>query len=278
MNSSVPYSVPKEPGKWMAIVLAVLVHALLLAFLWIGINWANNKPETFEPDSVWSEHDLEKAPPPVPQVQPEPTPVPEAVKPPPVVKEEPTVDPEIALEQEKKRLKKEKEKHDAEEAKKEEAKKELAAEKQKEADDKKKLADDKRKQDEADKKLLQKQREAEIKRITAENANPNSTGVAPRSQSSQNDASWIARVTAKVKSNIIGVTIPPSSDGNDPVVFEVTLLPDGSVAGMRKTKTSGIPAFDDAVKRAIEASQPYPAEKSGRVPPSFISNNKPKDQ
>ncbi|HSY30275.1 MAG TPA: energy transducer TonB, partial [Burkholderiaceae bacterium] len=120
--------------------------------------------------------------------------------------------------------------------------------------------------------------DAEVRRITGESTNLAATGTAAHSQGNQSNSAWVSRVTAKVKSNIVGVAIPSSSDGNDPAEFVVGLLPDGSVAGIRKTKSSGIPAFDDAVRRAIEASQPYPADSSGRVPSSFISNNKPKDQ
>jgi colicin import membrane protein len=274
MSSTVPYSVPQEPGRWLAITLAVIVHAILFAFLWIGINWVNNKPETIEAE-VWSTQQLEKAPPPVQHPEPAPE-----VKPPPEVKETPAVEkPDIALEQEKKRLEKEKKKREEEQlAKQEEADKKLADAKKKEADDKKKLADEKRAQDKLDAKKLAQQREAEVKRITGEATKFDATGTAARSQGNQSNSTWVARVTAKVKSNIVGVSIPPSSDGNNPAEFVVGLLPDGSVAGIRETKSSGIPAFDDAVRRAIEASAPYPADSSGRVPSSFTSTNKPKDQ
>ena len=274
MTSSTPYHVPQEPGRWAAIALAVLVHAILLTFLWIGINWANNKPDTVEAE-VWSTQQLEQAPQPVKP----PEPPPEVIKPPEEIRETPVaVDPEIAIEQEKKKLKKEKEKRDAEVAKKEEEEKKLAEEKKKEAEDKKKLSDEKHKQDLLDAKKVALQHDAEVKRITAESGKLDATGTAARSQGNQSNAGWVSRVQAKVKSNIIGITIPTSLDGNDPVEFVVGLLPDGTVAGIRKTKSSGIPAFDDAVRRAIEASQPYPADSSGKVPSSFISNNKPKDQ
>jgi colicin import membrane protein len=42
-----PYTVPPEPNRLPAIVLAVAVHALLLAFLWIGISWQKpNRPRS----------------------------------------------------------------------------------------------------------------------------------------------------------------------------------------------------------------------------------------
>jgi colicin import membrane protein len=272
MSSSVPYTVPKPPGTWPAIFLAILVHAVLFAFLWIGINWVNNTPETIDAE-VWSTKELEQAPPPV--VTPPPPP-PEVEKPKPEVQEKPQVEkPDIALEEEKKRKKLEKEKQAREEA--EQEKKEAAAQKKKEADEKKqKELDDKHKQ-EVDAKLAKKLHDEDVKRMMGETPSSNTSGTAAHSQGNSSNSAWVAKVTAKVKSNIVGVSIP-SSENNDPVEYVVGLLPDGSVAGIRKNKSSGIPTFDDAVKRAIEASQPYPADSSGRVPSSFISKNYPKDQ
>jgi colicin import membrane protein len=111
MSDSTPYSVPKEPGRWRAIFLAAVVHAALLAFLWIGIRWQNETPTSVDAE-VWDLHPKEAAP--VPQVAPsppEPTPTPAPVQkaePKPVVKEPakvvtPSVEnPDIAIEREKK--------------------------------------------------------------------------------------------------------------------------------------------------------------------------------
>jgi colicin import membrane protein len=272
MSSSVPYTVPKQPGTWPAIFLAILVHAVLFAFLWVGINWVNNTPETIEAE-VWSTKELEQAPPPV--VTP-PPPQPEVEKPKPQVEEKPdTEKPDIALEQEKKRKQQEKEKLAREKAEQDKAE---ADRKKKELDEKKqKDLEDKHKQ-EADAKLAKKLHDEDVKRMMGETPSSSTSGTAARSQGNSSNSAWVGKVTAKVKSNIVGVTIPPSYEGNDPVEYVVGLLPDGSIAGIRKTKSSGLPAFDDAVKRAIEASQPYPADSSGRVPSSFISKNYPKDQ
>ena len=39
-----------------------------------------------------------------------------------------------------------------------------------------------------------------------------------------------------------------------------------------------MPGFDEAVKRAIEKSQPFPPDSSGRAPSGFTVSHKPKDQ
>jgi len=283
MSNALPYSVPQEPGRWASIALAVLMHALLLAFLWIGINWVNNKPETIEAE-VWSQKELLQAPPPVQAPEPEPVAkeVPREVTPAPVA-----VDPEIAIEQEKKKKRHEKEKQDqkeeiarqAEDEKKKAAEKKIAAEKEKEKekekDDKKRLADDKRKQDDLDRKKISQQRDAEIKRITGETAKFDASGTAARSEGGKVDSSWAARVKAKIKSL---TRIAVSSENNDPVEYDVRLLPSGEVAGMRKIRSSGIPEFDDAVRRAIELAAPYPPDNSGRVPQEMPIIYRPKDQ
>jgi colicin import membrane protein len=270
MTSSTPYQVPQEPGRWAAIALAVLVHAILLAFLWIGINWVNKKPDTIEAE-VWSTQQLEQAPQPVKPPEPEP----EVAKPPQEVKEAPVVvDPEIAIEQEKKKLKKEKEKRDALAAEKEKADQKIADEKKK-IDDKK--ADDKRKADDKkkDELLAKKFRDDTIKNIVSQTKNM-SDGSADHSQGGRIDSGWIAHIKAKIKSQ---TRIAVTSETNDPVEFDVRLLPDGSVAGIRQLRSSGIPEFDTAVRRAIELSAPFPPDSSGTVPPRLPPiSYRPKDQ
>ena len=177
-----PYRVPPEPKRWPSIGLAVGVHALLLAFLYIGVNWQTNSPVTVEAE-VWDMQVQSAAtppPPPAPEPEPEPEPVtpppeptPRAVEPPPppppVAKPEPVAKPapktpDIALEQ-KKRKEELKRKQAAEEERERERERELAD--QKRADEKKAkaLADkQQREQEDKNRKLAeQKEREAEKK-------------------------------------------------------------------------------------------------------------------
>ena len=62
-GNGAPYHVPPEPNRWPAIGLAVGVHALLLAFLWIGISWQNNAPVAVEAE-IWDVTTQTAAPPP----------------------------------------------------------------------------------------------------------------------------------------------------------------------------------------------------------------------
>jgi colicin import membrane protein len=191
----------------------------------------------------------------------------------PVVKQ-----PDIALEQEKKRKeqKAREEKAREEKAREEEARKAELLKKQELA--KKEAADKKRKEQE-DQKRLDKVRDETMRRMLAQAGPgaPGSTGDAAKTQGPRGSAEWAGRVKGKIISNIV---FPPSDNvpGNPTVEYDVDLLPDGSVAGIRKTKSSGIPAFDEAVKSAIMKSQPYPKDKSGGVPQQFHGVHGLKDQ
>ena len=103
-----PYRVPPEPNRWPSIALATVMHAALLAFLWIGISWQNNEPVSVEAE-VWDMKTQAAAPPPPPPQEtvtpaPAPAPVPVAkVAPPPVEEKVAPKPPDIALEREKQR-------------------------------------------------------------------------------------------------------------------------------------------------------------------------------
>lgn len=310
MTDATPYTVPQEPGRWRAIILAALVHLGLLTFLWIGVRWQNEAPTTIEAE-VWSPQPREAAPLPeptaAPEKEPEPAPVVKEVPrevPKPEVKEPPVEKPDIALEREKKRKALEKKRQEEEQAKlKQKAEQERLAKLKKEqeerlakkkaederlakleadkqrlekekADKAKKTADAKRKQ-EADEKLAAKARAEEMRRLTGATGTGGS-GDASKSQGGRADSGYAGRVAAKIKSNIV-FSVPEGMTDNPPVEYEVNLLPDGSIAGIKKIKSSGMPGFDEAVRRAIEKSQPYPRDKSGSVPSSFIGSHRPKD-
>jgi colicin import membrane protein len=286
------YRVPPEPNRWPAIGLAVGVHAMLLAFLVIGINWTNNQPIAVEAE-VWDTSVQQAAPPAPqpPQAEPEPEPEtppppPRAAEPPPREEPAPPKQPDIALEREKKRKeelkrkeeervererelaqqKREQEKKEqalAEKKAREEAeKKELA--KKEEADKKKKEKAEKEKLAKAEAAKLDKLRAEEMKRLMSGAGTPSSSGTAAKSTAPRIDSGYIASIASKIKGN---TTYPGSTDvpGNPEVVFQVEQLPTGEILSVRKTKSSGIPAFDEAVERGINKSSPLPKKKDGTV-------------
>ncbi|THC46857.1 cell envelope integrity protein TolA [Massilia sp. Mn16-1_5] len=183
-----PYTVPPEPNRTGAIVLALAVHALLLAFLWIGISWQNTEPPAVEAE-VW-DMKVESAaapalpPPPPPEVvepEPQPEPVPTPPPAPKVVEPEPVkpAPPDINLEREKKLAEQKKQRErEALEKKERERERELAEKKEREELKAKELAkkEEEKKKElekkklEAEKKLAAEKAEAEKKKLAAEKA------------------------------------------------------------------------------------------------------------
>ena len=69
-------------------------------------------------------------------------------------------------------------------------------------------------------------------------------------------AAWSDKVKAKIRGNIVRVG---STTGNPEAIYEITLLPDGSLVGdPRQKKSTGNPALDNAIETAILKSSPLP--------------------
>ncbi|MET3117479.1 colicin import membrane protein [Undibacterium sp. GrIS 1.8] len=295
---------PREAGQWRSFTLAALVHVVLIAFLWVGVQWQNKETTAVEAE-VWDMTTRQAAPKPIPEeeVQPEPEKIAPPVAPTPVVKDEPVVDPEIALAQEKKRLLVEKKKiEDQKKAELQEVKlkqeqelalkkaKEKLAEEKKKADklladeaEKKKLADSK-----AQSKTQQNKEQAARDKVFEENmrrlngqaavTGTGGTGDAPKSTgNNRGDPSYAARIASKVRQNTVFNAVD-NSNTNPTVEYRIDLLPDGSLRGpVRKLKSSGAPGFDEAVEKGIEKSAPFPRDKSGDVPTSIVLSYKMKE-
>lgn len=281
MTEHTPYYVPKEPGRWRAITLAAAVHVALLVFFWIGIDWQSETPIAVQAE-IWDLNAREAAPLAPPKLQPKPEPKvetkpePKPIVKPPLPKVEPDTPPvpkvDIALEKEKKRKEQERKDKLAEQQKQDLLKK------QAEKDKKNNLAEEKKhKQELADAAQRNADREATLKRMT-ELAGSGGAGKVEKSQGiGREDASYLQKIGARIRSNTI-FNVPEGLSGNPAVEYDVELLPDGSVRGLRLRRSSGLPGFDEAVKRAIDLSQPFPPDNSGRVPSSFTVVHKPKDQ
>ena len=90
--------------------------------------------------------------------------------------------------------------------------------------------------------------------------------------------SFARKIAGLIKSH----TMLPQNDiaGNPSVEFLIELQPDGGLRREPKmTKSSGVAAFDQAVKRAIEKSVPFPQDPStGKVPQSINITHRLKDR
>jgi colicin import membrane protein len=306
---------PQSPGRLRAIGLAILAHVILIAALTWGVSWKRESNSSPVQAELWSAIPQEAAPalvepsvtpppepkpvPPVPVLEPLPKPpqqVPaKVVAPPP----EPVIDPQIALEKEKKKkLEKTKALADAKTKAKAKAEAEAEAEEARqealqEALDKKKRLEAKK----ADAKKLETKKAAEAKAREAQEAKENAQIAAIRSanmkriaglagatggesatgtakQSSGPSPGYGGRVSARIKPNIV---FADDVTGNPTATVEVRTSPDGTIIGRKLTKSSGIKAWDDAVLRAIDKTETLPRDTDGRVPSSLEINFRPKD-
>ena len=210
------YAIPAdEPGGVAPAALSLLVHGVLLAVLVFGLHWQSRHPDAVEIE-LWSDLPVvEQAEPkvePKPEVKPQPKPEPKV--------EQKQPKPDIAIEREKKKPKKEERplKFDTTQRIREQLAQEQKA-------------------------LQDRERKDVLKQFTS----PPTAGLP--------DAGYIDKIRAKIKTNII----PPSEiKGNPQVVFNIVQLPTGEVLSVRLVKTSGNALLDSAVERAILKSSPLP--------------------
>ncbi len=282
---------PKVRGR--AIALAVLAHGLLIVGLMFSVNWRSDEPATVSAE-LWSATPQAAAPravePPLPQVrnvEPVEKPVP---KPPVVAAKPPTPalpDPQIAIEKAKKedakRVAAEQEALKQQKREKAEREKEALAQKKLEKDRADKLKADQAKAELAKNEKAEKAdaaqraaaRESYLKRmqqgLPGATGASTDTGTAPRS--SGPSEAYGGRIAARIKPNIV-FTDP--IDGNPRAEVELRLAPDGSIAGKRLVKSSGVKSWDEAVLRAIERTETFPLD-NGRVPPPIVIGFRPRD-
>ena len=250
---------------WKAGLLAVLVHVLLVGVMLFSFQWkAAHTVVSVSDVMLWDElpSKSQLAPQPKPP-KPEPEPVIEEEpkpEPEPEVKPEPEPEPEtpevdIELENKKKKAEEEKRKKLEEIKKKEEAKKKKLAKEKKERQKKLKAiqaaAFDDEVVDENEKRLkdLQAMNDADLGQ-----SNKRASSAANQSIVNQ----YIAKIQAKVRGNLVAGLC---SD-NPELRFKIKLMPTGQYGGVPKlTQSSGSDVCDNAVERAVIASEPLPLPK-----------------
>ncbi len=352
---------PKEALNWRAFGLAILAHVVLVLSLVVGLNW---KTEAEGPLQVELFMDgttpvnpppakPEPEPKPAPEPEPEPTPTPEPQPeppppppppPPPVAKAapepKPMIDPEIALEEERKRraeleraqlekeaavkkakeqaaqeqqrinrereqaeqqerdrldqerkkterlereaqekLEKEEAARKAEILKKQDAAKKVAEEKKKKEEEAKKAKEAKIAADKKAKEIADKKAKAEAaKKAAADKALKEAFrsdalgaaglpgGTADRNQAGggRNDG-YGAKVRACVQPGV-SFPVPVRGTANPTAQYRVNLRPDGTIAGVKLTRSSGNPNFDRAVETGIRRCSPFPTPPTGKYP------------
>ena len=216
----------REPALGRSFALSIFVHLALAAVLVLGVRWQVRAPETVTVDLVEA-----PSPPPAPPV--------EAPKPPPVqVKPEPRVEkPQIAIPEPKPKPKPK-------------PKPEPELKPKPDPDFQKRLREQVAEEQKA---LDEQRRERELRELIARKQAEAERAQAAARAKALNE--YIARIQAKVRANWI---LPPDLQGNPEAIFDVVQLPTGEVLNIRLVKSSGNPAYDAAVERAILKSSPLP--------------------
>ncbi len=231
-----------EPGLARSIALALAVHVMLGLVLFFGVRWQSKPPETIAVE-LWV------PPPPVAVVEP-PKPLPK-VEPPSAPKPEPVVEkPDIALKAPPKpKPEPEKKKAEPPKPKPEPPKAKSEPPKAKPEPTKPVVRDD------PFKKQMMEQLAREQNAINVDRERTRVLGELTASADAKGIADWVAKVRAKIRGNIF---LPPDLKGNPEAVFDVVQLPTGEVLSVKLKRSSGVPALDAAIERAILKSSPLP--------------------
>jgi colicin import membrane protein len=241
----------REPGRTTSFVLAVLIHLLFLGLLVFGIHWQSKQPQVTEVD-LWNNFPTPevKSEPTKQEVKPEPKPEPKpGPKPEPVAKSEPKPDQADIL------FKQKLEKQNAEQQK---IEKEKTEKKKRELEEQQKLAEAQHKAEaerqrqikeqlakEEDARRLQQDQEAAVKALQVDQET-----AADRLLKDYRD-----RIQAKIRHYVV---VPPGIEDNPQAIYKVVLLPGGNVLSAILVKSSGVPAYDSSIVRAIYNAQPLP--------------------
>lgn len=229
-----PYAPREAPGKTVSIVLALAMHLALAAFLIYGIRWQTSAPAAVEVSLVRALPEPATPPRAAPEPHPEPKVEP---RPEPKTEPRPPPKPDIVIKEKAKPKPEPKEPPKAADPLQNLLNKELAREQAK---------------------LDQHKMAQAIEREQAQLRAGQAAAAIGRAS-----VKWADRITAAIKPRIVRV---PGVSGNPEAVYEVTLLPDGSVLGEpRKKKSTGNAALDASIERAILQSSPLPKPDDPRV-------------
>lgn len=297
---------PRSDRVGPGAALSLLVHAGLVVALALGLHWRNAAPPSTISAELWASVPQAAAPtgaaPPAPAAAALPVlaptrPTPAAALPPP----SPTNprDADIATERAAKIREAEQAARDAaqraaaRQAAQKQAAQQLAAQQQAAQEQLRKAKAEALKQaqaaqaaqvarasaaTQAEDASLAKGREENLKRMLAQagseankaaspvaGATANAAGNANRDMAPSVDLA--GRIRAKVKANIIDTS---AIQGNPVAEVEVRCSTDGSITSRRISKSSGNPAWDDTVLRALDKTRSLPREADGRIPAAMI--------
>ncbi|MFN0162932.1 MAG: TonB family protein [Burkholderiales bacterium] len=243
-----------------AVALALATHGLLFMLLYFGIRWQSAPPAVVEAE-LWRELPRAEtlAARPTPAAEPAP---PVAVKVPAPVEPAPAPPPkpDIALREER--------------PKPPPKAKPVVPEKRPVAE----TAKETRAADDPIARELERERiRSQLQSATRENAEQKAAAESA-ARSARMSAEWADRVRLSVRGRI-PAPVAAAVQGNPEAVFEVTLLVGREVDQVRRVRSSGNAAYDEAAERAIRAASPFPAPPEGVAQQrSLTLRMRPKDE
>jgi len=236
----------ENPLALRAGILAILVHVVLLALMFLSFNWHTVQATSVAQVELWNEI-------PMPQkvAKPLPEPVPEEPKPEPP---KPVIEPPKPVEQVP------------------EPKAEIEIKKEPVKEVKPKKVEEKPKEppkpDPVKLKEAEKKRQEILKQLQQEIADENQKAQAPTKvvTAPVSNTPTVSDATQSQYAGLVGQSIRPyvnqqlCGNGKPMVTFEVTLMPTGVImVGPKFIKGSGMPACDESIDRAIrQAKLPPP--------------------
>lgn len=268
-----------EPLR-LGAVMAVGAHLLLVGALALGVSWRVNEVQVAEAE-VWAEIPTVAAPPPPPpapaprpQPEPEPAPAPKlAPEPPPP----PAPKPAIVVAPEPKKPPKPKppvEVFETSPPKREVKPPPKPAPEPRPAAKEPARAEPKAPATPSGPTAAEReaQRKAHMARMMSELGSLDSTGSDARTAGPSDN--YAGRIKARIKPHIVFTDL---IQGNPVAVVEVRCGADGRILSSRLVTSSGVPAWDSAVLRAIERTEVLPANEQGRVPQVIEISFRPRD-
>jgi len=287
-----PQQPRSEQNTPAAFVLALAMHALLVAALWISVQW-NVEPSSAVVVELWGGAPAAGpavAPEPQAVVPPAPPPAPPKAEPEPekpdaeiVVKQEKKAPPKAEpdpkkIEAEKRRVEAERQRAEADAKRREAEKKQLEAERKKQAEAAAQATERRREDERRD-----AVRRAEEARLLAQAAGGSGgaagsaggrPGGAAAAGAGSGDPTYAGQLVALIRPRII-FAVPENTPASVQAVFQVDLLPTGEILAVRRLKASGLPGYDEAVERAIRRTDPFPRKRDGTVERSVIIEFRP---
>ena len=91
------------------------------------------------------------------------------------------------------------------------------------------------------------------------------------------EGEYIGRLSSLLRANTV-FAIPTNLQGNPKATFLVSVQPDCTINKVQLTRSSGVPAWDEAAERGIKRTDPLPRRPDGTCPSELEIVRGPRDE